>query len=170
MVGVDLSPKAIGMAKKIAASLALRNIDYFAADVEDLNLFADDTFDGAVSFSTLRYVPHLEQALKEIHRVLKPGAACALDFPNKYCPWFGILKNRFGVENHIHDHFFSARELAALFRKVGFHDIDTKKIMFTHYTFRPDLLKYYRIVDWIGERTFVIKELAAIIVCKGIKA
>lgn len=169
MVGIDLSDRAVEMAKKNASLLNLKNIDYFQADTEDLGIFANETFDGVVSFSTLRYVPNLKKALKEIYRVIKRNGVAVLDFPNRYCPWFAILKNKFGVENHIYDHFFSARELASLFRETGFCDIATKKIMFTHYTFKPDFLGVYKIIDLIGEHTLFIKEIAAIIMCKGIK-
>jgi len=169
MVGIDLSDKAVEVGKKNASLLNLKNIDYFQADTEDLSLFEDGTFDGAVSFSTLRYVPNLKKALKEIHRVTKKDGVVVLDFPNKYCPWFTMLKNKFGVENHIYDHFFSVGELVPLFKETGFRDTATKKIMFTHYTFKPEFLWLYKLIDLIGEHTFFIKEISAIIMCKGVK-
>ncbi len=169
MVGIDLSGKAVDIAKEQVRMLNLKNIDYFQADAEDLSLFADEIFDGVISFSTLRYVPDLKKALKEIYRVTKKNGVAALDFPNKHCPWFTLLKNKFGVENHIYDHFFSAKELALLFGETGFCDIATKKIMFTHYTFKPKFLQLYKLIDLIGENMFLIKEFAAIIMCKGVK-
>lgn len=169
MTGIDLSDKAVEMGKKNALALNLKNIDYFQADAEELSLFSDETFDGVVSFSTLRYVPNLKKALKEIYRVTKRNGVVVLDFPNKYCPWFTLLKNKFGVENHIYDHFFSAKELTSLFKETGFCDIVTKKIMFTHYTFKPGFLEVYKFIDLIGENAFLIKELAAIVMCKGAK-
>lgn len=169
MVGIDLSDKAIEVAKMAAKEHHLKNIEYYPMDAEDLHLFRDGTFDGVVSFSTLRYVPDLAKALKEIYRVTKKNGVVALDFPNKNCPWFRILKNKFGVENHIYDHFYSAEELRALFKDTGFTGIETKKILFTHYTFNPKYLKLYKVVDFIAERAFLIKELAAIVFCKGVK-
>lgn len=169
MVGIDLSDKAIEVAKTAAKEHHLENIEYYPMDAEDLHLFDDGTFDGVVSFSTLRYVPNLAKALKEIYRVTKKNGVVALDFPNKHCPWFRILKNKFGVENHIYDHFYSAKELQELFKDAGFTGIESKKILFTHYTFNPKYLKLYKAVDFIGERTFFIKELAAIVFCKGVK-
>ena len=94
MVGIDLSDKAVDVAKKQAQMLNF-NIDYFQADIEDLSLFEDEIFDGVVSFSTLRYVSDLKKALKEIYRVTKKNGIAVLDFPNKYCPWFTLLKNKF---------------------------------------------------------------------------
>jgi ubiquinone/menaquinone biosynthesis C-methylase UbiE len=169
MVGIDLSDKAIEIAKKNAQMLDYKHLEYFQADTEDLNLFEDETFDGVLSFSTLRYVPNLRKAVKEIHRVTKNNGTAVLDFPNKYCPWFTLLKNKFGVEDHIYDHFFSAKRIVSLFAEVGFCNINTKKIMFTHYTFRPEYLKLYKLVDSVGERLFLIKECAGIILCKGDK-
>lgn len=169
MVGIDLSDKAVDIAKENSRMLNLKNVDYFQADAEDLNLFGDERFDGVVSFSTLRYVPDLKKALREIHRVTKKNGVAVLDFPNKHCPWFTLLKNKFGVENHIYDHFFSVKELVSLFKETGFCSIATKKIMFTHYTFKPEFIRLYKVIDLIGENTFLIKELAAIIMCKGLK-
>lgn len=170
MLGIDLSGKAVEVAKTNAQMSNFKNIDYFQADVENLDLFEDERFDGVVSFSTLRYVPNLKKALKEIYRVTRKNGVVALDFPNRLCPWFKLLKNKFGVENHIHDHFYSGRELTSLFKESGFKNIETKTIMYTHYTFPPKLLKLYKIIDSIAEHTLFIKELAAIVICKGIKA
>lgn len=169
MVGIDLSEKAIVVAKKTAEKLKLKNIEYYPMDVENLALLKDEMFDGVVSFSTLRYVPDLKKALKEIYRVTKKGGVVALDFPNKHCPWFRLLKNKFGVENHIHDHFYSGKELKALFAEAGFTDMETRKIMFTHYTFSPKLLKIFEAIDWVFERIPLVKETAAIVFCKGMK-
>ena len=41
-------------------------------DIEQLE-FDDETFDAAVCWSVLEHVPHPEQAVGELHRVLKPG-------------------------------------------------------------------------------------------------
>ena len=168
MVGVDLSEKAIELAKENNQLLNL-NIEYFQADVEYLSLFKENSFDGVVSFSTLRYVSNLNKALKEINRVTKKGGKRTLDFPNKYCPWFNILKKYYGLGRHINDHFFSTNELTNLFRETGFSEIEARKILFTHYTFKPAFLNFYRMIDFLFEKTFFIKETAAIIVCKGIK-
>ena len=96
-----------------------------------------------VSFSTLRYVSNLKKALKEINRVTKKGGKITLDFPNKHCPWFNILKKYYGLDRHINDHFFSTNELRNLFREVGLSEIKTRKILFTHYTFKPAFLNFY---------------------------
>jgi ubiquinone/menaquinone biosynthesis C-methylase UbiE len=168
MVGIDISQKIVEVARKNAEALNLK-IDYFPADAENLSLFSDEEFDGVVSFSTLRYVPDLKKALREIFRVTKKGGAVVLDFPNRHCPWFILLKTKFGVDRHVCDHFYSQRELIDLLSRVGFKNIESKKIMFTHYTFPARFLPFYRIMDFIAERLPLIKRSAAIIFCKGVR-
>lgn len=170
MTGSDLSAPTIEVASRNATLAGLAGVDYCQADVEDMPAIPNESFDGVLSFSTLRYVPNLRRALEEIRRVTKKGGTCVLDFPNRHCPWFTLLKNRFGVENHVSDHFYTARELAGLFQEAGFAQIETRKILFTHYTFRSTFLPLYKTVDWIGERVPGVKEMAAIILCKGTKA
>ena len=168
MTGIDLSDKAIELAKENAKALNL-NIDYCQADVEKLSILDENTYDGVVSFSALRYLSDLKIALQQIYRVTQKGGVVTLDFPNKHCPWFNILKNHFGVGNHLNDHFYTAKEMSYLFKEVGFSGFEARKIMFTHYTFNPAFLKLYKTIDFLFEQTPIIKETAAILVCKGIK-
>lgn len=69
LVGVDLSEKMLDVAR---TKLQGRNCQLLLADAEQLP-FADDSFDGvSVAFGVRNFV-HLEQGLKEMCRVLKPG-------------------------------------------------------------------------------------------------
>lgn len=169
MTGADLSPKSMETAKTKADRLGMRGIRFVTSDAERLAELPDETFDGVVSFSALRYVPNLDQALTAIHRVLKPGAAAVLDFPNRYCPWFTLLKNRVGVETHFHDHQYSRSEISRMFARAGFASVDTRCILFTSYLTPAPLLPAFQLVDVIGERTPGVNQTAAIIMAKGVK-
>ena len=169
MTGADLSPKSTETAKTKADRLGIRDIRFVTSDAERLAEFPDQAFDGAVSFSALRYVPNLEQALAAIHRVLKPGAAAVLDFPNRYCPWFTLLKNRLGVETHFHDHQYSRSEISRMFTRVGFASVETRVILFTSYLTPAPLLPAFQLVDVIAERIPGLNQTAAIIMAKGVK-
>lgn len=57
---------------RVAASPV--EVSFSALDGQDLP-FADDSFDGALSTFTLCTIPDVSAALREVHRVLKPGAA-----------------------------------------------------------------------------------------------
>ena len=169
MTGADLSAKSIETARKKGARIGL-DVRFVTADAEDLAGLPDGSFDGVVSFSALRYVPNLDRALTAIRRVLKPGAAAALDFPNRFCPWFRLLKNRFGVETHFHDHHYSAGEIRAFYGRAGFADAAVRHILFTSYLTPAPLLPAFRLVDAVAERTPFLNHTAAILMTRGVKA
>lgn len=123
-----------------------------------------------VSFSVLRYFPNLRKALRAIWRVLKPKGAAVLNFPNRYCLWFTLLKNYFGVEMHIHDHQYSTREIVTPLREAGFQAVEAKRILFTSYILPTSLLPVFQCIDWAGQRLPLLNLTAPIIMEKGIKA
>jgi ubiquinone/menaquinone biosynthesis C-methylase UbiE len=144
--------------------------EFMQADAEDMRGIADDSFDGAFSFSTLRYVPDPVRAMREIRRVLKPGGRAVVDFPNKYCPWFEFLKFLAGGERHIHDHTYSAGEVRKMMQEAGFVNVESKTIIFFAKQFPGALTPLYKGVDWLFERTPGLNYFAGIIMCKGEKA
>jgi demethylmenaquinone methyltransferase/2-methoxy-6-polyprenyl-1,4-benzoquinol methylase len=79
--GVDFSPAQLAIARQRAQrQCSSAPITWIEADV--LNLpFADNQFDAATMGYGLRNVTDITRSLKELHRVLKPGARAAiLDF------------------------------------------------------------------------------------------
>ncbi len=69
--GVDLTEAAIDLARQNFESAGLRG-ECRVADAESLD-FADETFDVVYSHGVLHHTPDIEAALREVHRVLKPG-------------------------------------------------------------------------------------------------
>lgn len=169
MQGADLSQGSIDAARQKASILGFRDMSFVVADAESLAGIGDASIDGVVSFSALRYVPGLKQALLAIRRVLKPGGVAVLDFPNRHCPWFRLLKTRFGVERHIHDQHYSTREIVTLMRAAGFADVVAQRILFTTYVLPAPLLPLFKVIDWLGERTPGISHTAGIIMARGRK-
>ena len=169
MTGADLSPASIETARRKAQLAGQGGMQFLTADAETLSGVPDAAFDGVVSFSALRYVPNLDRALAAIARVLKPGGVAALDFPNRYCPWFTLLKNRVGVETHIHDHQYGAGEISRLFEAAGLRDVQVRHLLFTSYLTPKVLLPAFRLFDRIGEQTPLLNRTAAILMVKGVK-
>ena len=173
ITGVDLSSKSIEAARAKASILGVSDVSFMVSDAEALSEVPESSVDGVVSFSTLRYVPDLKRALLAIHRVLKPNGVAVLDFPNRFCPWFRLLKTHFGVERverHIHDQHYATREIVTLMRAAGFADVAAKRILFTTYVLPTPLLALFRAIDWVGERTPGINQTAGIIIARGRKA
>ena len=69
--GTDLTDAAIELARK---NFELRGLqgEFHVADAENLD-FADESFDLVYSHGVLHHTPDIESAVREIHRVLKPG-------------------------------------------------------------------------------------------------
>lgn len=66
-VGVDLNPIGVG---------AIR------ADLRDLSMFADSTFDTALITEVLEHLSEPSRTLSELHRVLKPGGTMIVTVPH----------------------------------------------------------------------------------------
>ncbi len=69
--GIDLTEAAIELAQKRFALDDLRG-EFRVSDAEKLD-FADESFDLVYSHGVLHHTPDIEAAVREIHRVLKPG-------------------------------------------------------------------------------------------------
>jgi enediyne biosynthesis protein CalE5 len=73
VVGVDLSPEMLEVAKEEAASQGLTNVVVFqVVKDESLSMFHDNTFDSVVCRNGLMFMPDPVKALKAFLRVLKP--------------------------------------------------------------------------------------------------
>ncbi|ALG84076.1 class I SAM-dependent methyltransferase [Gordonia phthalatica] len=67
----DLSPGMVKVALRNAENLGL-DVDGRVADAESIP-YEDDTFDLVVGHAVLHHIPDVEQSLREVLRVLKPG-------------------------------------------------------------------------------------------------
>ena len=67
----DISPGMLAALSANAANLEL-DVDTAVADAESLP-FADESFDLILGHAVLHHLPDLDQAFREMHRVLRPG-------------------------------------------------------------------------------------------------
>ncbi|KQU02696.1 methyltransferase type 11 [Rhodococcus sp. Leaf7] len=90
----DLSPGMVKVALRNAEHLGL-DVDGRVADAETIP-YEDDTFDLVVGHAVLHHIPDVEQSLREVLRVLKPGgrfvfAGEPTTVGNFYARWLGRL-------------------------------------------------------------------------------
>jgi ubiquinone/menaquinone biosynthesis C-methylase UbiE len=79
VVGVDLSPEMLKVAKEEAASQGLTKVvDFQVVKDESLSMFSDNTFDSLVCRNGLMFMPDPLKALKAFFRVLKPGGKASV--------------------------------------------------------------------------------------------
>lgn len=167
VVAVDLSPESIELARRRAARYRVGNVRFEVADAERLEAFADASFDGAFSFSTLRFCPDPARAAAELARVTRSGGMGVADFPNRDCPWYGPLKRLLRVEPHIHDRLFTAAEGRALLEGAGFRDVVSRHILFTTKRVPVALLPLFRLADRVLEATPGVRGWSGIVIAAG---
>jgi ubiquinone/menaquinone biosynthesis C-methylase UbiE len=74
LVGLDFSPKGIALATRKAKHFALTTPAQFRVASFDATGLPDTSVDGVVSVDALHFAPDRDAALREIRRVLRPGA------------------------------------------------------------------------------------------------
>ncbi len=92
VVGTDISQEMVNLVREEAAKLGIGHAAFERMDAEELR-FPDGSFDAALCALGLMYVPDPPQAMKEIHRVLRPGgrAVVAVWGARDQCGWADIF-------------------------------------------------------------------------------
>ena len=169
VVAVDLSSDSVALARRRAGFYGVTNVRFDEGDAEDLRGFGAGEFDTVFAFSTLRFCPDPARALREFHRVLKPGGCVVVDVPNRNCPWYGPLKKVLGITPHLHDRLFTAAEIVALMRGAGFTALRHRHILFTTKRVPDPALPLFKAADRVLESLPGIKSLSGIGMAGGRK-
>ena len=136
VVATDLSEKMINEAKKLAKENSVSNIKFRRMDAEQLD-FEENQFDAAICSLGLMYFPFPAEALKEMHRVLKPGgrAVVAIWGERKNCGWaelFPIVDRR--VASDVCPMFFqqgTGDTIRHSLQSAGFEEIRVERMKVT---------------------------------------
>ncbi|HVS20794.1 MAG TPA: class I SAM-dependent methyltransferase [Pyrinomonadaceae bacterium] len=92
--GVDLTDAAVDLARKHFELLGLRG-NFRTADAENLD-FTDESFDLVYSHGVLHHTPDTARAVREIHRVLRPGGRAIVMLYHRdsynYCVGIRVLR------------------------------------------------------------------------------
>ena len=76
VIGLENAPEVLDQANTTAARRGVKNIEFVVGDVNALN-YPDDSFDVVHAHQVLVHVGDPIQALREMHRVTKPGGIVA---------------------------------------------------------------------------------------------
>lgn len=90
--GLDIAEPMICHARKRCGTDRFR-----VGDIEHIP-FPENTFDGVVCLGVLEYLDVDEIALREIHRVLKPGGRAVISTPSGACPLYHLDRMLSGLE------------------------------------------------------------------------
>lgn len=72
VVGIDIAESQIALARQQAEAQGIQNVRFEVANIYNIP-FPDDSFDAAFAHTILQHLADPVRALREIHRVLKPG-------------------------------------------------------------------------------------------------
>jgi ubiquinone/menaquinone biosynthesis C-methylase UbiE len=81
VVAVDMEASQLATARESLSAAGLNNVQFHQAGIYDLPL-ASDSFDLVFAHAVFEHLARPHAALKEIHRVLKPGGKVALRSPD----------------------------------------------------------------------------------------
>ena len=133
VVGADISEQMVTAARERADVSELGNLRFARMDAEDLE-FGDGCFDVVLCALGLMYLPDPQKAVREFHRVLRPGgrAAAAVWGQRSKCGWaeiFPIVDER--VQSEVCPMFFSlgtGQTLHQTFVTAGFRNISSGRL------------------------------------------
>ncbi len=77
VIGVDISPEAIGVARKRAEAAGLTNVQFLTQDVSDSELVLDESVDALIGRLVLQYFPDQALVLRRLLTCVKPSVVVA---------------------------------------------------------------------------------------------
>ena len=133
VVGADIEPAMIEQATRLAAEEGIQNVEFRVGDIYDLP-FEDGEFDVVFSHSVTEHLSDPVRALRELHRVAKPGGLAGIvktdwTFPfivpesEGFSKFFELFEGGF---NRIGGSLNRGRYLGAYMREAGFEVIEVR--------------------------------------------
>lgn len=152
VVALDFTEGMLAQGQLLAAERGLTNIEFRQGDVESLP-FAAGEFDLVVSRLSAHHWPHPQTALREFHRVLRPGA-------------YFILSDTVSFADFGMDTYLQAIELLRDPSHVRDHTIDQWLAMCADAGFAAEVIFRWGIwldfADWVRRMATPARNIAAI--------
>jgi ArsR family transcriptional regulator len=118
VIAIDLSPKMVDYAQKLAVSNGLANLEFRIGDIEDPPI-ADSSIDLAILSQALHHAENPQRAIHSAHRILRPGGRLIV---------LDLLQHNFSEARELYaDRWlgFSESQIASMLEKAGFTGIET---------------------------------------------
>jgi SAM-dependent methyltransferase len=128
--GVDISEPTVRQARAAFPDASLRGV------VSDVRLlpFRDGSFDAVYSMGTIEHFHDSETALREMHRVLRPGGRAVVGVPNRWDPFLRPLLayalQALRLYGYGYERSFSRRALRRMLESAGFDVVAETAILF----------------------------------------
>jgi len=168
IVAIDISPELLEIAR---AKRSGPNIRYEIKDACALT-YADAMFDSVVGSSILHHL-EIEEALREVYRVLKPSGTIYFTEPNMLNPQIAIQKNIPWIKRRLGDSpdetAFFRWPLRRLLKQTGYRDVQIDPFDFLHPKITVRLIDYLGALGHFLENVPVISEFAGSLYIRAVK-
>ena len=131
VVGIDLAEYMVRLTATDIVRQQVKNATILQMDAEHLG-FPDGSFDAVLCAYALFFFPHIEQALAEFSRVLRPGGKLGVSVPDagdERWQWYWELLVAYHEQYHFSldqgGPFLDLPTVMALFSRAGFVEIET---------------------------------------------
>lgn len=151
VVGLEKDEDLIEMARRIAKSSKIKNTAFKKGDLEKKLDIKNGTFDKVIFLDVLEHLYKRDQALDEIHRVMKPRGLLIVGVPNKDTSW-KKLQRSYGVcsfSDPDHKIEFSQSSIKNLLKKHKF-----KIVNFDYDSYDTPLRPVFDIIGSISISTY----------------
>ena len=112
--GFDYSDRYIKETKKNFKKLNVKNFKLIRGDLTKIHL-PDNSFDIIFCLDVLEHIPSVEQAIKELKRVLKPNGRFIISAPTENM-WYVIARTILRMKKPI-DHYWTAKQIKDIISK-----------------------------------------------------
>jgi ubiquinone/menaquinone biosynthesis C-methylase UbiE len=157
ITAIDISEDLLEKAKQ-----KLPNVTFQKEDAMKMS-FKNGNFDSVWGSSVLHHLD-IEQALKEIYRVLKPGGSMVFAEPNMLNPQIFIQKSVPFIKRLMGDSpdetAFVRWKLKKTLKRIGFKDINIFPYDFLHPATPPKMMRFISNMGLAFEKTPIMKEIA----------
>ncbi|HEV2713654.1 MAG TPA: class I SAM-dependent methyltransferase, partial [Terriglobales bacterium] len=168
IVALDVSPELLEIAR---ANCSAPNVRYEIQNAYDLS-YSDAAFDSVVGSSVLHHL-EIQDALREIYRVLKPGGSICFTEPNMLNPQIAIQKNVPWVKRKLGDSpdetAFFRWSLRHLLEVAGYREVRIDPFDFLHPKTPVPLVNRLNAVGRFLESVPVISEFAGSLYIRAVK-
>ena len=168
VIAIDVSPELLEIAR---ANYSAPNVHYQTENAYALS-YPDAAFDSVVGSSVLHHL-EVEEALRNIYRVLKPGGTIFFTEPNMLNPQIAVQKNVPWIKRKLGDSpdetaFFRWR-LRCLLEQTGYRDVRIDPFDFLHPQTPVRLINRVNTFGRFLESVPVISEFAGSLYIRGVK-
>jgi len=168
ITAVDVSPELLEIAR---ANWSAPNVRYEIQNAYALT-YSDATFDSIVGSSILHHL-EIEEALREIYRVLKPNGTIYFTEPNMLNPQIAIQKNVPWIKRRLGDSpdetAFFRWSMRRLLEQTGYGNIQIDPFDFLHPKTPVPLIDPLNALGHFFENIPVVSEFAGSLYIRAVK-